>query len=150
MRMMASCDALGKAITTWAMSLLADDPLQLIRRAEPSEATEVAVALGRQETSHRVAEVRPIGQRLHDHPSDGAIADHQGRSDADAVSMERAEAPQVRRAAEHDQQRHQPPGEDQRQPRLGLVANERRGREQDHQRHARDGEDGGQVVQGTR
>ena len=129
-------------------ALLVDDALELVRacpgggsgrsRASPSVARKPATC---------VAEMRPPGERLHDHAPDRVVADDQGALHADAALVQHAQHPQADGAAEDHQHGHQHPGEDQRQARFGRVAHERRAGEQQHDRQPSRGEDRRQVVQ---
>ena len=58
-----------------------------------------------------------------------------------------AQDPQPVGSSQYHEERHQHPGEDQREPRLGWIAHERRTGKQQHHRKARGGEDRGHIVE---
>ena len=128
---------------------LVDHPLELVGSPQSTESSKVGFAIGCQEACHHEAEVRPTGQGLHDHAPDRVVAHDERALDAKAALVQHSKDPQPVGAAEHDEQRDQRPGKDERQPRLGGVTDEGGAREQDHQREPGNREDGRQVVQRT-
>src|SRR5262249_37736511 len=111
-------------------AVLVDDAFKLVGRAEATEPTEVGLAVGSQKANDLIAQMRPPGERLHDHAADSVVADDKRADDAQAMLMEYAQHPQADPSAEEDQQRDQSPREDQRQARFGGIANEGRSGEQ--------------------
>ncbi len=114
------------------------------------KSAEVRLAVCREETGNLVAQMRSRGQGLHDHAADGVVADDQRARHADAALMQFADEPQAHGSAKDDQQGDEHPGEDQREPRLSRISDERRSGKEDHDRHTRGSEDCRKIVKRAR